>query len=86
MVRLQKCNEQNTKFKKHRYLQQRINGFRLNQKESLETLNQAKHTLDELLSSINKNHDTINNPFKTDKIKREVGEWVDVLEGCGQWM
>ena len=25
-------------------------------------------------------------PFRVEKIKREVGQWVDVLDGCGQWM
>ena len=44
------------KYKKHRYLQQRVNGFNFfNNVEVLEVLAQNKHTIDQLLECTNQN-------------------------------
>jgi hypothetical protein len=66
-IDLQRANnysKEHNRTKKFRQLQERINGFRLHREESLEVLQQNKHTIDQLLECLNINFMQDVSPFK----------------------
>ncbi len=79
-------NREHNKTKKYRQLQERINGFRFKRDESLEVLAQNKHTIDQLIECLNTNFMQSVAPFKMDRRKMEIGEWVDIRDASGQWI
>lgn len=85
VARINKNSQEYLKFKKHRYLQLRLHGFKAKREESLEAMLQNKHTIDQLIVCFNDNylHDVI--PFKIDRRKLAVGEWVDIRDSSDQW-
>lgn len=48
-------------------------------------LAQNKHIVDQLLECVNYNYAQESMPFKLDKRKLKIGEWVDVRDLSGQW-
>lgn len=62
-----------------------MNGFRINQPEALEVLEQSKYTIEQLLSSLNRNPDDSNEPFLFKHRKYQIGAWVDVKDAMGEW-
>jgi len=50
--RIEQFRRRNNFYQQHRYLQQRMNGFRINQPESLEVLEQSQYTIDQLIGSL----------------------------------
>lgn len=62
-----------------------MNGFRINQPEAMEVLEQSKYTIELLLSSLNKNPEETNEPFVFRHRKLEIGSWVDVKDAVGEW-
>jgi hypothetical protein len=79
-------SKEHSKTKKYRQLQERLNGFRMRKEESLEVLQQNKHTIDQLIDCVNLNFMKDMTPFKVERRKLEVGEWVDVRDASGQWI
>lgn len=70
-------------YQRHRYLQKRMNGFRINHPEALEVLEQSKCTIEQLLASLNRNPDESSEPFVFKHRKLQIGSWVDVKDGMG---
>lgn len=62
-----------------------MNGFRINQPESLEVLEQNKYTIDQLVASIDQVEESAVEPFCFRARRYEVGTWVDVRDAMGQW-
>lgn len=62
-------NKEHNKTKKFRQLQERINGFRIRKEESLEVLQQNKHTIDQLVECLNLNFMQDVSPFKMERRK-----------------
>lgn len=52
----------------------------------MEVLQQNKHTIDQLIECLNLNFMQDVSPFKFERRKLEVGEWVDVKDASGQWI
>lgn len=48
-------------------------------------MSQNKHVIDRLLDVLNYNYAQQSMPFKLDKRKMKVGEWVDVRDLSGVW-
>ena len=51
----------------------------------MEILEQNKNTIDQLLECVNYNHSQESTPFRLEKRKLKIGEWVDVRDMSGQW-
>jgi hypothetical protein len=63
-----------------------MNGFRINQPESLEVLEQNKYTIDQLVNSIDQSAEEFSpEPFCFKNRRFSVGTWVDVRDAMGQW-
>ena len=54
-MRTNALNQQHMKLKKHRYLQQRVNGFNLKIGESIETIFQNRKTITGLIEAMSTN-------------------------------
>ena len=51
----------------------------------MEVLNQNKNTINQLIDCVNYNYSQESMPFRLDKRKLKIGEWVDVRDMSGQW-
>ena len=49
-------------------------------------LQQNKHTIDQLIECLNHNFIQDVSPFKIERRKLEIGEWIDVRDASWQWI
>lgn len=86
-ARVNLVTQQNQLYKKHRYIQQRINGFNIEKvSDAVETIRQNKNTLNQLLECLSKDRIHDEAPFQFKNRRLDVGDWVDIREASGSWV